>query len=183
VPTDPYIPTSLDEQPRQGPNLAPGVYMPPSASWRADRPGDLGPGQPEGDLLGSPGPNVGYALTLATRVSDRFELEPDEHLPDARAVVAALAMKRAAYVGRAPVIGDIEVAMRILGLDEPPTAELRAWRPAAIRHADHDYIAQRSIVDAVDVTTLCLTASELAPKLAEVRSAIAASAASAHHSE
>ena len=37
----------------------PGSHMPPSGSWRADRPGDLGAIQPKGALLGSPGPNVG----------------------------------------------------------------------------------------------------------------------------
>jgi hypothetical protein len=183
VPTDPYISTPLDELPRQGPNLAPGVYMPPSASWRADRPGDLGPSQPEGDLLGSPGPNVGYALTLVNRVGDRLRLEPDERPADARTVVAALAMKRAAYVGRAPVIGDIEVAMRLLGFDQSATAEVQAWRPAAIRGAAHEYVVSRAIVDAVDVTTLCLPSSELEARLTEVRGDIARAAASAHDSE
>jgi hypothetical protein len=183
VPTDPYIATPLDELPRQGPNLAPGVYMPPSASWRADRPGDLGPSQPEGDLLGSPGPNIGYALTLVNRVADRLRLEPDEQPVDARTVVAALAMKRAAYVGRAPVIGDVEIAMRLLGFDQPATAEVRAWRPAAIRGAGHEYVVTRAIVDAVDVTTLCLPSSELDARLTEVRGLIVRAAASAHDSE
>ena len=59
------------------------VHMPPARSWRADRPGDLGAVQPKGALLGSPGPNVGYALTLANRVRDRMRLEPHEEADDA----------------------------------------------------------------------------------------------------
>ena len=62
VPTDPYVPTQRDGEPRQEPNFAPGVHMPPAKAWRADRPGDLGAIQPKGAFLGSPGPNVGFAL-------------------------------------------------------------------------------------------------------------------------
>ena len=48
MPTDPFVPPNLDDEPRQEPNLAPGVHMPPAKSWRADRPGDLEAGQPTG---------------------------------------------------------------------------------------------------------------------------------------
>ena len=86
MPTDPFVPERLDEEPRQEPNLPPGVKMPPARSWVANRPGDLPDGQPYGKLLGSPGPNVGYALTLANRLRDRFALAPHEHPDDAVAV-------------------------------------------------------------------------------------------------
>ena len=72
MPTDPFVAPTVDEEPRQEPNLAPGVQMPPAHAWRADRPGDLVGGQPEGALFGSPGPNIGYALTLAERMRDRL---------------------------------------------------------------------------------------------------------------
>ena len=39
-------------------------------------------GQPSGALLGTPGPNVGYAYTLAERVADRLRLGPHEHADD-----------------------------------------------------------------------------------------------------
>ena len=64
------------------------MALPPASSWRPRRPGDLGPAQPRGELFGSPGPNVGYAYTLAERVKDRFRVGPNEHLDDAVAVVA-----------------------------------------------------------------------------------------------
>ena len=65
MPTDPFVAPTLDDAPRQQPNLAPGVRYPPAKRWYADRPGDLEAGQPTGEFLGRPGPNVGYALTLA----------------------------------------------------------------------------------------------------------------------
>jgi hypothetical protein len=74
LPTDPFVPERLEDEPRQEPNLPPGVKMPPARSWVADRPGDIPAGWPSGKLLGSPGPNIGYALTLANRARDRFAL-------------------------------------------------------------------------------------------------------------
>ena len=71
MPTDPFVPPDPNARPRQQQNLPPGVALPPASDWRPDRPGDLGPGQPEGALLGRPGPNVGYAYTLAQRAKDR----------------------------------------------------------------------------------------------------------------
>ena len=55
MPTDPFVPSNLDDVPRQEPNLAPGVHMPPAKSWRADRPGDLEAGQPTGAPPRTPG--------------------------------------------------------------------------------------------------------------------------------
>ena len=97
-------PVRARRRPRQQQNLAPGVHMPPARAWRADRPGDLVAGQPAGDRCSArPGPNVGYALSLARRaLATGFRLAPHEHVDDAVAVVAEIAMKRAATFGRAP---------------------------------------------------------------------------------
>src|SRR5689334_5619808 len=115
MPTDPFVAPQQGDRPRQETNLAPGVHLPASRAWRADRPGDLVAGQPTGDLLGRPGPNVGYALTLAGRLSDSLQLAPHEHLDDALAIVAELAMKRAASFGRAPTLPDLEITADLLG--------------------------------------------------------------------
>jgi hypothetical protein len=176
VPTDPYVPVTLDEEPRQEPNLAPGSHMPPSGSWRADRPGDLGPMQPKGPFLGSPGPNVGYALTLVNRVKDRFKLEPHESVDDASAVVAELAMKRAATFGRAPTVNDVDFAMELLGYRGEVPADVREWRPEVIREAAHDYAVRRAVVDAVSSGLLRLPITELPEHLAKVREAMARAA-------
>src|SRR4029079_9490884 len=99
MPTDPFVAPELDDRPRQEPNLAPGVHLPAPHGWKADRPGDLVAGQPTGNLLGRPGPNNGYAVTLAARLRDSVQLAPHEHLADALAVIAELGMKRAASYG------------------------------------------------------------------------------------
>lgn len=176
MPTDPFVPTTLDEEPRQEPNLAPGSHMPASGSWRADRPGDLGALQPKGALLGSPGPNVGYALTLVNRARDRFQLEPHESINDAAEVVAAVAMKRAATFGRAPTVNDVDFAMELLGyLGEAPD-DVKAWRPDVVREAAHDYVIRRAVVDTVSTGLLRLPISDLPEHLAIVREAMAKAA-------
>jgi hypothetical protein len=176
VPTDPFVPAVLDEEPRQEPNLAPGSHMPASGSWRADRPGDLGAIQPRGALLGSPGPNVGYALTLANRAKDRLRLEPHESADDATAVIAAIAMKRAATFGRAPTVNDVDFAMELLGYLGDAPADVREWRPDVVRAAGHDYVVRRAVVDTVGSGLLRLPISELPENLAIVREAMARAA-------
>src|SRR5204862_2331213 len=74
MPTDPFVPSDLEDTPRQQQNLPPGLAPPPARDWRADRPGDLAGEQPDGALLGRPGPNVGYAYTLADRARDSLRL-------------------------------------------------------------------------------------------------------------
>src|SRR5215470_16796743 len=117
MPTDPYIPADPDARPRQQQNLPPGVALPPAQQWSADRPGDLGPEQPTGELFGNPGPNVGFAYTLAEKAKARLQLGPYEDTHDVVPVVAEVAGKRAASFGRAPVMPDVERAIAILGYD------------------------------------------------------------------
>ena len=113
---DPFVAPTLDDVPRQEPNLAPGVHMPAARPWVPDRPGDsVSYGQPHGPLFGDPGPNIGYALMLAHRLEDRLHLAPTERLEDAVAVVSELAMKRAASYGRAPVMADLDATVAWAG--------------------------------------------------------------------
>jgi hypothetical protein len=172
VPTDPFVPERIENEPRQEPNLPPGVKMPPARSWVADRPGDLPAGWPTGKLLGSPGPNVGYALLLAERVRDQLALAPHEHVDDAIAVVAEIAMRRAALFGRAPVMPDVEFGMQILGYRGDADADFVAWRVRAVRGTHHDYYERRSLVDAIPVDILRLVPTALPAHLAEAREAL-----------
>lgn len=174
--TDPFVVPTLDDAPRQEQNLAPGVRMPPAKSWRADRPGDLHGGQPTGELLGSPGPNVGYALTLVERTRDRIALAPHEHLADAEAVIGELAMKRAASYGRAPVMADVECGMLVLGYQGGVDPDFAAWRTSAVEGAAHEYARRRAICDAVDLDALRLIPTALAGRIGEVRAALRAAA-------
>ena len=179
MPTDPFVPAVLDEEPRQEPNLAPGSHMPASGSWHADRPGDLGAIQPKGALLGNPGPNVGYALTLANRARDRLRLESGESAEDALAIIAALAMKRAATFGRAPTVNDVDFAMELLGYQGDAPEDVRVWRPDVVREAAHDYVVRRAVVDTVGSGLLRLPISALPEHLAIVREAMARAAEAA----
>jgi hypothetical protein len=161
VPTDPFVAPDLDDRPRQQQNLPPGLGYPPARSWRANRPGDVDASKPGGTLRGRPGPNVGYAYTLAERARDRFKLGPHEHLDDAISVVAEIAMKRAAAFGRAPVIGDVELSMALLGYDGTADDAFAAWRARVVHGAAHDYPTRRALVDAVPDSLLARLGSAL----------------------
>ena len=174
MPTDPYVPTPLDEKPRQKQNFAAGVSMPPARGWRADRPGDDVAQMPRGPLTGSPGPSIGFALTLAKRSRDRLRLEPSEHADDAVAVVAELAMKRASTFGRAPTATDIVVVAELLGFSGPAPTDVKSWRPGVIRGAHHEYVVRRRIADAVDDAVLQRPLGELGEVIADARRALAA---------
>jgi hypothetical protein len=176
VPTDPYVPVPFDERPRQRQNFAPGVHMPPAQGWVADRPGDVRARPPRGPLTGTPGPNVGFALSLARRARDRFRLEPGERAEDAVAVVAELAMKRAATFGRAPTILDVDFAIELLGYAGAAPEDVRRWRPGVVRGAEHEYVVRRAVADAVSASLLRLSLQELPEQLAIVRAAIASGA-------
>ncbi len=169
MPTDPFVPSNLEDVPRQETNLAPGVHMPAAKSWHADRPGDLEAGQPTGDRLGRPGPNVGYALTLAERARDRLSLGAHESADDALAVLGEVAMKRAASFGRAPVMTDIDVASSLLGYKGEVDPAFVQWRTQAVHGAQHEYEARRAMVDAVPDAVLRMP-PQVAALLIEFRS-------------
>lgn len=172
MPTDPFVPERREDEPRQEPNLPPGVKMPAARSWIANRPGDLPAGWPTGKLLGSPGPNVGYALTLANRARDQLVLAPHEHSDDAIAVVAEIAMRRAALFGRAPVMLDVEFGMQILGYGGDADPDFVDWRMRAVQGAHHDYYERRSLVDAIPVDVLRLVPSALPAHVDAAREAV-----------
>lgn len=153
--TDPFVATPPEALPRNEPTLAPGVTLPAAADWRSDRPGDLADGiQPRGALFGSPGPNVGYALRLVHRVRDDLRIAPGEHSEDAEAVVAAVAMRRAASFGRAPVPADVARAAEVLGYRGAADPAAVSRRVAAVAGAGHDYGVRRAVADAVPIEDL-----------------------------
>ncbi len=177
MPTDPFVPASSTRNLVRSRTSRPAVTCPPRGPGVADRPGDLGAIQPKGALLGSPGPNVGYALTLANRAKDRLRLEPHESADDATAVIAALAMKRAATFGRRPDRERRRLrdgAPRVRSGTRP--VDVREWRPDVVRAAGHDYVVRRAVVDTVGSGLLRLPISELPENLELVREAMARAA-------
>jgi hypothetical protein len=141
-----YVPIDPTEIPR--------VYVSPprrEEPWSAHRPGDLVRGQPSGPMLGNQGPDTGYALKLAERFRDRLVLAPGEHTDDVIAGCVQVAAKRASAFGRAPVIGDLEMAFTIWGyLSEAPD-DLVAFRKPLFAeiHHPHHYAERRLIADMV----------------------------------
>ena len=124
-----------------------------AGGWTAERPGELRGGQPLGEQLGNPGPDQGYALTLTERFRGKLALTDGEHEADALTGAAAIAMKRAALFGRAPVIHDVRVGLTVWGfLDVGAPAELVETRKqwfSEIHHTAHHYPELRRVVDAV----------------------------------
>jgi hypothetical protein len=140
---DPYVPTRPEDAPRRS------VAVPPARGWKATRPGDLGPEQPKGSLMGTPGPDAGYALTLAHHFRDRLQVARPETVHDAEAVAAEVAIKRAALFGRAPVMTDLELVFALFGWLGGAPPDLVEWRRLAAAGAAHDYNKRRALVDRV----------------------------------
>jgi hypothetical protein len=120
--------------------------------WIPRRPGELQGGNPRGASFGDPGPDQGYGLSLARRLTDQLHLQPGEQLDNVVEGCLGVGLKRASLFGRAPVIHDFTAAYTIWGyLQEQPDAELvRLRRPAfdAVALAEH-YLEKRRIVAAV----------------------------------
>jgi hypothetical protein len=136
-------------------------------SWRADRPADFADDhrQPTGDLLGSQGPDQGYALRLARVLEPELQLAEGEHARDALAGIVAVGLKRASVLGRAPVIHDLRIAATIFGfLDPSPDAELVALRHHLFEEVSHfhHYMELRRVVDMVPVEVLRQTPQQVA---------------------
>src|SRR5262249_29459562 len=83
--------------------------LPVPNRWTADGSERVGP------RLGHGGPDQGFALKLAKRFEDRLEVTTAEHKEDAIAGAVPVAMRRAALMGRAPVIYDLEHAFTLWG--------------------------------------------------------------------
>ena len=143
---DPYVPTRPEDAPRRW------VAGPPAAGWLADRPGDidpdLGSGR-KGVLFGSPGPDSGYALTLAKHFHDQITAVFPETVHDAESLAAHVAMRRGGVFGRAPVRADVELGLTLFGWLGDPPAELVEWRRKAVANVGHDYPRRVSLVEAI----------------------------------
>lgn len=150
-----YVPTSIGQQPRRG------LSLPPARPWTADRPADLGPGQPRGAAFGNPGPDQGYGLKLARRFADRLVMAEGEHADNAVAGCLGVALRRASLFGRAPVIHDFEIAFTVWGFLGEAPPDLVALRRPRFEAVDHHYPEQRAIADQVPEATLRLTPAEV----------------------
>ena len=146
----PNIQLHLEDLPR--PEAHPG----PARRWSADRPGDLAsPEQvPWGGAFGTPGPDTGYALRL---LADRPPAAAGgEDGAQVVRLVASLMAARASLLGRAPVMGDAEVAEMILGLraEEAATEMLS-------RFSGPESEVLRRLLEAIDPALLAAPVDEV----------------------
>lgn len=136
------------------PGAAQHYVSPPrrDRAWSADRPGDVfADGQPEGSLVGSQGPDQGFALKLARQLEDELNLTEGEHADDVIAGCVAVALKRASAFGRAPTVHDVRSAYAIFGYighADPELVTVRKKLFEEVAHPHH-YAERRAIVDAV----------------------------------
>jgi hypothetical protein len=147
-----------------------GYRLEVPAIWTQSRPSELRSTRPpKGRLFGSPGPDQGYALKLARRFEDRVNLVPGESAEDAIAGCTAVAMRRAAGWGRAPVVHDLEFAFTLWGFFDGAPADLIGARAPLFRSASHHYTAQRDIASAVRDDALVLSPGTVAARLDDWR--------------
>jgi hypothetical protein len=145
-----------------------GQRLPNPDPWVADRVGELRPAgaQPAGPQMGIAGPDQGYALKLAHHLEPRLVLTAHEHAEDAIAGCLGVALKRAALYGRAPIIGDLELAFSAWGFLDTAPAELVAYRRPFFNGVAERYGDRRIIADAVDETVLRMTPAEVSGQVA-----------------
>src|SRR3954471_3684790 len=131
-----YVPNTREQQPRRG------LGLPPARSWTATRASDLRAAQPEGPMLGNPGPDQGYGLKLAKRFEDRLVLD-GVVVDDAVTGCLGVGLRRASLFGRAPVIHDFDIAYRVWGFLGDAPAELVELRNPLFQAVSHHYAEQR----------------------------------------
>ena len=130
-------------------------------SWSQTRPGELAPATtPAGAFVGSPGPNQGFALTIARRLGHDAVLSTGEDLHDVEVGVAAIACRRAAMFGRAPSVHDVRLALGIFGYLDTADSQLVEVRRARFSGVGHSYPLVRNLADTVPAATLVLSPRE-----------------------
>ena len=172
--TDPFVPASISEAPRHKQSLPAGITVPPSRPWRGGRPGEVGTEIPAGNFAGNPSPNGGFSISLAHRQRDGWTIGPHEYIGDATAVVAEIAMKRASQFGRAPMKGDVDIAVALLGYDGTADAAFVVRRSSLVHDADRHYEPRRAAVDLVPADLLCNPDALIVAQIAAWRSSLVA---------
>ncbi len=151
------------------PTDAPRYYESPDhvpAPWTPDRPGEIDGFQPQGDRLGAPGPDQGYAIKIANSLLDDVHLAEGENADDVVRGCLGVALRRASMFSRAPVVHDLRIAFTVWGFfDAEPDGELVALRSPlfeGLRHVNHHYAEARIVADHVPIETLQMTPAAVA---------------------
>jgi len=142
--------------------------LPVPGRWVANRAGEVrGNGAPPvGSRFGVAGPDQGYALKLARQIEPRLVLRPREAVEDVAAGCLGVALKRAALYGRAPVMGDLELAFGLWGFLDPAPDDLVAFRRPVFGGVAHSYGERREIAGRVPAEVLRLTPTDVRSRVA-----------------
>ena len=116
---------------------------------------------PRASSSARPGPTSGTRSRSPSALRDSVQLAPHEHADDALAVIAELAMKRAASYGRAPVDAPTSRSRRRSSATRASADDdVRGLARRDVVHgADHEYGVRRALVDAVPDAVLRLPAA------------------------
>lgn len=112
--------------------------------WVPHRPGDFDPRTVREET--GAGPDQGYLALLAERFVDAIVLGPGEHRDDALAGAIAIGMARASLFGRAPVLKDVEYALRALGYFLQQSPDLVKKRAELVGGVAHDLWRRKELV-------------------------------------
>ncbi|RIK07759.1 MAG: hypothetical protein DCC49_09815 [Acidobacteria bacterium] len=100
-------------------------------------------------MLGTPGPDAGYAFLLFERIRKRLVAVSGESPADVKVAITATALRRASHFGRGPTSGDLEWAATYWGMfeaDSSPPSGLKAQdRASLFAGCAHDFALQRRI--------------------------------------
>jgi hypothetical protein len=144
----------LESQYYRSPDVVPDA-------WSPDRPGIVDGLQPAGPRLGAQGPDQGFALRIANRITPELRLQAGERIDDAVRGCLGIALRRASLFSRAPMVYDVRLAFTIWGYFDPaPPADLVATRTRlfeGVGNVNHHYAEGRKIADLVPEATLRLT--------------------------
>lgn len=146
-------------QPKFAPITAPDVVRPAyrpetPRPWVPHRPGEVTKATVSGAGFGTPGPDQGYALSLAERLHDRLVLSAGEHAEDALLAGVMVGLRRASSFGRAPILADVELGLDLLGYLSDAPADLVAYRRNLVDGLAHDYWRQRQLAESVPLASL-----------------------------
>jgi len=143
--------------------VRPARHLHVPGSWVPSRPAEMRtPTVRAGRIVGTPGPDSGFALRLANRFEHDLVLTEGESAHDVVLGVALVAATRSALYGRAPSIYDVRHALNLWRFLDDAPGELVASRRAAFSAVSHDYVAQRRLVDSVPDDVLRLTPEDAA---------------------
>ncbi|MEX2322775.1 MAG: hypothetical protein WEA29_03260 [Acidimicrobiia bacterium] len=136
--------------------------------WSPDRPGDMtSPSEVRwGGAFGTTGPDAGYAERLVA--ARKTEALAGETVDDVRRAVMVLAAARAARLGRAPMLDDIEAGEAALGVG----AHNPAWRLRWTVGMAHSRHAPQRLITATDLTALAAPVETIRRRTAEAKRVI-----------